>query len=100
MVRSTCRLIEMRNIRKVYHVTFTHGKGEDEIPMSEVYEQLFNASERMSVLLNSLTYFNVKCDEVYEVGLNLGLVDGTLVSSLENAERMAEHKYGEAHHLW
>lgn len=86
----------MRNIRKVYHVTFTHGMGEDEIFMSEVYEGLANASERMSILLNSLTYFNVEVNEVYEVGANLGVFAGTLVSSLESAERMAEHNYGEA----
>ena len=84
----------MRNIRKVNVITFTLGNGDDAINHREVYESEANAAGRMNLLMNRDIVADY--DEMFEVGSGLGTYAGTLVSSLESAERIAEHKYGEA----
>jgi len=84
----------MRNIRKVNRVIYTTGTGDNSVTCEEVYESDATAAGRMNELMNrDITY---RHSDMYEVGANLGVFAGTLVSSLESAERMAEHKYGEA----
>ena len=89
-------MIEMRTIRKVYNVTYTFGMGDDAVTGSEVYEDYGNAIERMSFMLNSMSYFNAEMTEKYEVGENLGVYAGTLVDTLGVAERFANKTFGSA----
>jgi hypothetical protein len=84
----------MRNIRKVNRVIYTTGTGDDVVNYSEIYESEGATADRYNVLMNR--GIEAEVVDMYEVGANLGVFAGTLVSSLESAERMAEHKYGEA----
>ena len=84
----------MRNIRKVNQINYTTGTGDDAVNHSEIYESDATAAGRMNELMNrDIIYQHA---DMYEVGTSLGVFAGTLVSSLESAKRMAEHKYGEA----
>ena len=84
----------MRNIRKVYVITFTSCTGDSSVHMEEVYEGDGNAAGRMNELMNR--NINADCVEMYEVGRNLGTYAGSLFSTLEVAERIAEREYGSA----
>ena len=93
MVRSTCRLIDMRNIRIVNVITFVKGEGDDDVMHEERYEGEGNTANRYNVLMNK----NIAATVIpmYEVGANLGTYAGTLHGSAERAEEVAEHRYGE-----
>ena len=84
----------MRNIRKVNVLTFVAGTGDDAVTHEEVYEGEGNTAGRYNELMNK--DIDAECWQAWEVGANLGVFAGTIVGSLESAERVAEHRYGEA----
>lgn len=84
----------MRNIRRVNVLTFVTGSGDDAVTHEEIYEGEGNAAGRFNELMNR--NINATFIEMYEVGANLGTFAGTLHGSAERAEKVAEHRYGEA----
>ena len=83
----------MRNIRKVHVLTFVTGTGEDAVTHEEIHEGEGNTASRFSELMNKDIV--VSHIEMFEVGVNLGTLAGTLHGSAERAEEVAERRYGE-----
>ena len=83
----------MRNIRRVNVITFVTGEGDESVMHEERYEGEGNTANRYNVLMNKNIV--AKVIEMFEVGANLGTYAGTLHGSVERAEEVAEHRYGE-----